>query len=87
MKKSFTIFTVQTMIKKMTIKELEEYIKLAKKHKLKTMHIGEIAFELRSPMPRGPRGVTQGEIKMEGQMPSDEDMLFYSSESAITAKQ
>lgn len=70
----------------MTVKELEAYIILAKKHKLQSMHIGEIAFILREPTKRqSTRAVTQGAIAptIEESMPSDQDMLYYSSEGAI----
>ncbi len=60
------------------------HIKLAKKHKLESMTIGDISFSLREPTKRlHTRAVTQGEIALQGGMPSDEDMLFYSAESAI----
>jgi hypothetical protein len=73
-----------TMIRKMTLKELEEYIKLAKKHKLQSMHIGEISFILREPTKRHVvRPVSQGSIDITGGMPDDETMLNWSSESAI----
>lgn len=69
----------------MTIKDLENHIKLAKKHKLQSMTIGQISFILREPVRRmNIRAVTQGEIPITGnRMPSDEEMLFYSSVPAI----
>lgn len=62
------------------VSELESYIKLAKKHKLKSMHIGDIHFELREPTKRkAGRAATPNHIPILGeQMPSDDEMLFYS---------
>lgn len=70
----------------MKLTELEQHIKLAKKHKLAKMTIGDISFELRDPVKRNTvREVTHNEIPIVGErMPSDDQMLFYSSESAIT---
>lgn len=68
----------------MNLKDIEGYIKLAKKHKLKHFTVDNISFELRDPIKRNvSRGVTQKEINVIGGMPSDSDMLYYSADSPI----
>ena len=69
----------------MDLKQLDSILKLAKKHKLKSLTVEGISFEFRDPSKRQSlRAVTQGEVQLLGEnMPSDEDMLYYSSEPAI----
>lgn len=72
----------------MDLKDIEPLLKLAKKHKLKRLVINGVEFEFRDPSTRHKdktiREVTQGPIPIHGeQMPSDDEMMFYSSESAI----
>lgn len=71
------------MIPNVDLNQVESLLKLAKKHKLKSLTVNGVSFIFRDPTSRS-RAVTQGEITNTGeQMPSDEDMLFYSSDSAI----
>ena len=68
----------------MTLKELESYIKLAKRHKLKSFSVDGITFEFREPSKRHKiSAVTQGQIDQQGGMPSDDEMLYYSAGSQI----
>jgi len=57
-----------------SIRELEQYIVLAKKYGITTMSVDGVSFTL-------PKVIESpvGELKEE-KMPSDEDLLFYSSE-------
>lgn len=71
------------MITNMDLKQVESLLKLAKKHKLLSLKVDGIEFVFRGPTSRS-RAVTQGEIPITGDpMPSDEDMLYWSSDSAI----
>lgn len=69
----------------MDLKDIEGFIKLAKKHKLKHFTIDNISFEMRDPIKRQTsRGVTQKDIPVYGErMPSDDEMLYYSADSPI----
>ena len=57
-----------------SIRELEQYILLAKKHGITTMSVDGISFAL----PKAYEAPV-GELKEE-KMPTDEDLMFYSSE-------
>lgn len=72
--------------------DIESLLKLAKKHKLKRLEVDGISFEFKDPTPRK-RNVSretlttsQGEIQVNGGMPPDDVMLFYSSEPQLEEK-
>lgn len=72
----------------MDLTSLENTIKLAKKYKLRSLSVEDVSFEFRDPIPRKTtRAATQKEIPVVGEkMPSDEEMLFASSDSLIEFK-
>jgi hypothetical protein len=69
----------------MDIKDIETLLKLAKKHKLQRFEANGVSFEFKHPSSRKHVSrETQGEVPIHGeQMPSDDEMLFYSADSPI----
>lgn len=63
----------------MNHKDLTYLIKLAKKNRLKYLQWGDVRFEFLEDMKK----TEQGEIRVGAQMPSDDEMLYYSSDSAV----